>query len=86
MCNWESQPLPGILEDLPPLHLPVSPPYEALQTGSDELAYLEQVQLPDWLETQPSMMEIKTALIWADVLAIRIETIKRLLIDRAFIQ
>lgn len=86
MCDWESQPLPGILENLPPLHLPVSPPYEDLRVVGDELGRLREVDIPDWLDTNPTMGEIKAALIWADVLSIRVDLIKGLLIDKAFIQ
>lgn len=86
MCPWESQPLPGILEDLPPLPLSL-PPYTRLFNVTDLLKELEAVYIPDFLEHgNPNGTELSTMFTILDtwemlIVLMRWQLIKKATID-----
>lgn len=54
MRQWESQPLPGVLEDDAPMSLSMSrKPQETIDAISQHLEQMYNVSIPDWLETEP---------------------------------
>lgn len=83
MRDWESQPLPGILEDLPSVSVRL--PSEALEEITRRLAELREVGIPDWLDGEPPKDELYAAFITCDTWTILIDMIRGQMIKKAVI-
>lgn len=75
MPHWESQRLSGVLEGLPPMSVPL--PHEPFEALTERLQRFREVDIPDWLESDPSMIELHTVFIWLDTWAMIIESMRR---------
>lgn len=80
MCNWESQPLPGVLEDLPPL--PMSLPWPETDRLIEQLQQLRNVTVPDWLDSTPSPIELNTLFIVLDTAGMLVDSLRRQTVHR----
>lgn len=84
MRNWEPQELPGILEGLPPM--PVRMPSEALSAVTEALSQLKNVDVPDWLDSDPTNDELYALAITLDTWDIITSMIRGQLVRKAFIR
>lgn len=77
MRDWESQKLPGLLEDDTPL--PLSLPSEDLIRISELLAQLSNVTIPDWKDAprspESNWWMLYTLAVWRDALTRAIDDI-----------
>lgn len=83
MRQWEPQPLPGILEGLPPVSVPM--PSEALAGVTEALKQLREVDVPDWLDGDPLKTELHAMFITLDTWTILIDMMRGQLIKKAVI-